>query len=206
MGTPIRVSVVTAYPLWHDGLVRVLREESTLKVSPAMVPCATLATSLTASPADVVLLHIPSPLSPAAWRDIAMLSLHTKVLAVLRCWNRDLVRRAARLGIVGFVTEDVQRDAIVKALHEVASGRGWSESRTLSVSSDSTAPTPSAREQEVLALVRRGLSNRAIADQLCICERTVKSHVNRLLQKFQVKNRVQLALCSDEFQNADMRP
>jgi DNA-binding NarL/FixJ family response regulator len=205
MGTPIRVSVVTAYPLWHDGLVRVLREESTLKVSPAMVPCATLATSLTASPADVVLLHIPSPLSPAGWRDIAMLSLHTKVLAVLRCWNRDLVRRAARLGIVGFVTEDVQRDAIVKALHEVASGRGWSESRTLSVSSDSTAPTPSAQSRRSW-LWSGAVSNRAIADQLCICERTVKSHVNRLLQKFQVKNRVQLALCSDEFQNADMRP
>ena len=64
------------------------------------------------------------------------------------------------------------------------------------------APRTKAQEyydpDRVLALIRQGLSNRDIAERLFISERTVKSHVNHLLQKFDLKNRVQLAVYIDE--------
>ncbi len=197
MGTPIRVAVIASSPLLHDGLVRVLREDPALVISSQMVRCETLITSWRSPSVDVVVIHIPCPLQPSVWRDIALLTLQTKVLVLLRSWDPNLVKRAVQLGVVGIVTEDADRDTLFKAIRRVASGRVWNDS-TPAVPAHNGIPAPSHRECEVLAMLRRGLSNREIADRLCISERTVKSHVNRLLQKFQVKNRVQLALCSHD--------
>jgi DNA-binding CsgD family transcriptional regulator len=55
------------------------------------------------------------------------------------------------------------------------------------------APILSRREQEVLPLVARGLSNRQIAAALCIGERTAESHVASILAKWQLSSRSQLA-------------
>ncbi len=198
MDRRIRVAAVAASPLLHEGLVRVLRDDSTLLVSTEMVRAETLTSCWNASPTDVVLIHITAPLPPSSWRDISMLTLQTKVLVLSRCQDSDTVKRAHQLGVAGIVSEDADRDVIFKAIHELAAGGVWSDSPAPTCPCDPARTAPSKREHEVLCLVRRGLSNREIADQLCISERTVKSHVNRLLQKFQVNNRVQLALCSDD--------
>lgn len=202
METRIRVAVVASSPLLHDGLVRVLREDPALLISSEMVRCDALITSWRSPSVDVAIIHIPAPLPPSAWRDIALLTLQTRVLALLRSRDPDLVRRAVQLGVAGIVTEDADRDVVFKAIREIASGRAWNDSPPDAQPGHNGLPAPSIREYEVLDLVRRGLSNREIADRLCISERTVKSHVNRLLQKFQVKNRVQLALCSTDVNRA----
>ena len=197
MGMRIRVAVVASSPLLHDGLVRVLREDPALLIASEMVQCDTLITSWRSPSVDVVVIHIPGPLQPSVWRHIALLTLQAKVLALLRSWDPDVVKRAVQLGVAGIVTEDVDRDTFFKAIREVASGRVWNGSPQ-AIPDHNGIPAPSGRECEVLGLIRRGLSNREIADRLYISERTVKSHVNRLLHKFQVKNRVQLALCSHD--------
>lgn len=197
MGRPIRVIVVASSPLLHEALVHVLREDHTLRISSEKVQCDSLTTRADSS-SDVVLIHVTEPLQPSAWRDIALLTLQTKVIVLLRHGNPELVKRARQFGVVGIVTEDADRNVIFKAIHEVASGGVWNDSPPGDPSDRSGVLLPSRRENEVLGLIRRGLSNREIADQLCISERTVKSHINRLLHKFQVKNRVQLALCTED--------
>ena len=99
---------------------------------------------------------------------------------------------------MGILTEDAGGTTIFKAIHEVAAGSIWCETRPPLAASNRAVPQPSQRERDVLVLIRRGLSNRDIAGRLFISERTVKSHVNRLLQKFDLKNRVQLAVYPDE--------
>jgi DNA-binding NarL/FixJ family response regulator len=96
--------------------------------------------------------------------------------------------------VTGILTEAARGSAIFEAIHEVAAGSVWCEPGPLLPAVGHVVPKPSGREREVLTLIRQGLSNRDIGARLYICERTVKSHVNRLLQKFQVKSRVQLAL------------
>jgi DNA-binding NarL/FixJ family response regulator len=98
---------------------------------------------------------------------------------------------------MGILTEDAGGMTIFKAIHEVAAGGIWCETRPRLMAAHRRLPQPSQRESDVLALIRQGLSNRDIAERLFISERTVKSHVNRLLQKFQMKNRVQLAVYTD---------
>jgi DNA-binding NarL/FixJ family response regulator len=50
------------------------------------------------------------------------------------------------------------------------------------------------RESEVAGLVARGLSNRQVAEELVISEKTVKNHVLRVLDKLDVRSRTQLAI------------
>jgi len=54
----------------------------------------------------------------------------------------------------------------------------------------------SPAEQRVLQLLKEGISNRGIASQLCLSQRTVESHLHRLFRKLEVKNRTELALAA----------
>lgn len=197
MGTPIRVGVVATSPLLHEGLVRVLHEDPALSVFPHMQGWDKLAVPTRLAPADLMILHMPEPLPPASWRKIAELCVSTKVLILLRRLDPDATRQALQFGVTGILTENTDSGTMVKAIHEVAAGGLWCDPAP-SLPNHDGVPKPSSREREVLVLIRCGLSNRDIADRLYISERTVKSHVNRLLHKFRVKNRVQLVLCTDE--------
>lgn len=55
-------------------------------------------------------------------------------------------------------------------------------------------PSISRAEQKVIELLREGRSNKAIADLLCLSQRTVESHLHRLFRKLNVTNRTELAL------------
>ena len=84
---------------------------------------------------------------------------------------------------------------------------GWENARTspselaaemLALLTRGPAPDPlqelTAREREILQLIGRGLTNRAIGESLGLTEKTVKHHVTNILAKLQVRSRVEAAL------------
>ena len=84
-------------------------------------------------------------------------------------------------------------EAVEYALSEVNSS--MIASRTLEQTS-TTAPRPSAltrREREVAKLVARGLTNRRIAEELVLSERTVENHVSNILKKLKLSSRSEVA-------------
>jgi DNA-binding NarL/FixJ family response regulator len=197
MGTPIRVAIVATFPLLHEGLVRILGDDPSLSVVPDRFTCASLAGVADRLKVNLAVVHLPATDQPCAWDTIASLCDKLKVLILLKHYEHESVKRALELGVMGILTEDAGGMAIFKAIHEVAAGGIWCETRPPFAAANGPRSQPSQRERDVLALIRQGLSNRDIAERLFISERTVKSHVNRLLHKFQMKNRVQLAIYTD---------
>jgi DNA-binding NarL/FixJ family response regulator len=115
------------------------------------------------------------------------------------------VLRAVSAGAKGYVSEDASADEFKKAIREVHAGSVWIPRRVLArfieratISARRVEPRSEARisdrEREVLRLLVSGCSNREIANELGIIERTVKAHVAQLLRKVGVTNRIALSV------------
>lgn len=125
---------------------------------------------------------------------------------VLLIWGRpeadpsfNDLKEFVDLGMVGILDARTTPALLRKALWKIAAGELWVDHKT--IHNFLYAPSPanprvtlSRRETEVLTCICAGCSNKEIADRLCICNQTVKTHCNHLFKKFGVTSRLQLAL------------
>jgi DNA-binding NarL/FixJ family response regulator len=120
------------------------------------------------------------------------------------------VYRALRAGASGFLLKDVRPEQLVEAIRTTAAGEALlapAITRRL-IEELVSGPPPGAtpdelarltdRELQVLKLVARGRSNTEIATELFIGEATVKTHVNRILSKLTLRDRVQAVVLAYE--------
>jgi DNA-binding NarL/FixJ family response regulator len=112
----------------------------------------------------------------------------------------DSVLSALRAGARGFLTKDADAESIGRALEAAAAGQsivdaevqrrlieGTTTSRPAQVPDSGLTP----RELEVLRLIAEGLSNTEIARHLVVSEATVKTHINHLFAKANLRDRAQ---------------
>jgi DNA-binding NarL/FixJ family response regulator len=163
---------------------------------------------------DVVLMDIRMPVLDGieATRRIVRDQPSTRVLILTTFGLDNYVYDALRAGASGFMLKDAPPEEIVAALRIVAGGdallapavtRAVIEEFTRTPPAAAPAPPPTLaeltpREQEVLALLARGLSNNQICDQLVISEATAKTHVAHVLQKLNLRDRIQAVIYAYE--------
>jgi NarL family two-component system response regulator LiaR len=128
---------------------------------------------------------------------------HTRVIVLTSFVDEDKMLPAVRAGAVGYLLKDVAPQELVGAIRTVHAGGTLLhptvvEELVREVSRDgaaTAAPNPlTAREREVLALIARGRANKAIAFELGVAEKTVKTHVSNILGKLGLTDRTQAAL------------
>jgi DNA-binding NarL/FixJ family response regulator len=153
---------------------------------------------------NVVLMDIRMPTLDGleATRRILAADELVRVLILTTFDLDEYIYEALRAGASGFVLKDDPPEQLLAAIRTVAAGDALlSPSVTRRVISQFTklpSRTPptgidelTSREQEVLRLLAQGLSNAEIGTQLYIGESTVKTHVTRILQKLDVRDRAQ---------------
>ncbi|WP_329467917.1 response regulator transcription factor [Streptomyces sp. NBC_01431] len=139
-------------------------------------------------------------------------SAHVVVLTTFD--DDEYVYGALRAGASGFLVKDMALEAILSAVRVVASGdaliapsvtRRLIAQLTAGPAADGRTPVPAPqltavteREQEVLTLIGRGLSNTEIAEELFLSVTTVKTYVSRLLSKLDARDRVHLVILAYE--------
>jgi DNA-binding NarL/FixJ family response regulator len=162
---------------------------------------------------DVVLMDIRMPVLDgiAATRELGRLGVRSRVLVLTTYDLDEYVYAALSAGAAGFLLKTTPPDQLAAGVRTVAAGEALlapSLTRRL-IEEHLRRPPPGSgvppavraltdREREVLVLVARGLSNEEIARRLVVSEATVKTHVNRLLAKLGLRNRVQAVVLAYE--------
>lgn len=155
---------------------------------------------------DVVLLDIrlPDGSGVDAARDILAHCPNTRILFLTSFADDHTVLEAILSGAQGYVLKDIASDALVRAIKTVASGHALIDPRLTkhtihwiknlsSPQGQAKRPLLSPQEQRLLPLVAQGLTNKEIAEELQLSEKTVKNYLANVYSKLQISRRSQVA-------------
>jgi DNA-binding NarL/FixJ family response regulator len=210
--TTIRILVVDDQALVRTGFRMILEAEAGLEVvGEASDGLEAVAAARQLSP-DVVLMDVRMPNLDgiAAARRILEGGSSAKVLMLTTFDMDEYVYEALRAGASGFLLKDVPPERLVAGIRAVASGEALlapSVTRRLIETYVRHQPARAippavqeltAREREVLELMARGLSNAEIAEAFVVSETTVKTHVAHVLDKLDLRDRVQAVVFAYE--------
>jgi NarL family two-component system response regulator LiaR len=150
---------------------------------------------------DVVLMDLLMPVMDGleATRAILAELSDVEVVALTSVLEGASVTGAVRAGAIGYLLKDADSEELHRAIRGAAEGRvQLAPEAAARLMREVRAPAnPEAlteRETEILTLVARGKSNRQIASELFVEEKTVKSHISNILRKLGVPSRTQAAL------------
>jgi len=197
----IRISVVESDPVRFLGLSAIFSSEPDMKVR--AVPIAVV---LQSPDEDIVLMTTNHGVAfYAGMSALKAMRAGVRVIVTGPGKSDEDILRAISCGAKGYLAEDATPEELKKAIRVVHSGSVWLPRRVLALYIDRTTASArriqiredskiSEREREVLRLLVAGCSNREIASELGIIERTVKAHVAQLLRKVGVPNRIALSV------------
>jgi two-component system, NarL family, response regulator LiaR len=150
---------------------------------------------------DVVVMDLLMPEMDGitATGEIKALGLDVEVLALTSVLEDASVVAAIKAGAIGYLLKDMQALNLCDCIKAAAQGQVQLAPEAAArlireIRPTGTAAALTSREAEVMHLVSKGLSNAQIAEDLTIGEKTVKTHVSRILSKLDVKSRTQIAV------------
>jgi DNA-binding NarL/FixJ family response regulator len=203
--TPIRVVIADDHPVVREGLRSFLASRPGLEVVGEAADADSLVAAADELRPDVVLVDLVMPGGGIeAIHRMQSLAAPPRALVLTSFAGDDQVIPALRAGAVGYLLKDVDPSDLEAAIRTVHQGgvllspsvapRVIHEVRTPQPAEDERLELLTPREREVLAALAQGHSNREIAAELFVAEKTVKTHVSNVLAKLRVADRTQAAL------------
>ena len=207
----IRLVLADDHPIYRDGVARTLEDTGGIAVvGQAQDAEAAVALCRTLAP-DLVLLDISMPKGGGIGALSQIMQMPKPPLVAMLTASEDEgdLMQALRLGAAGYILKGVGASELVELVRDLAAGRSYVSpglaGRLLVAMRGKPAGAPpspladlSRREEDILKLVAQGLSNKEVGRKLDIQEKTVKHYMTSILQKLQVRNRVEAAMLARE--------
>lgn len=197
----IRIVIAEDHGVVADGLATMLSFEDDMQVQAIVTSGEQLVEFVLAERPDLALVDINliGMDGLTAVRQILRHNVDTRMMALTMFVDHDTVTRAVAAGVAGYLPKNVRRRELIGAVRAVAAGKGFLHPDVTRPFLERVGPLAihagieplTRREQEVLEVLAMGRSTREIADELCISEETVKSHLARIYGKLKADDRVQ---------------
>ncbi|HEY3561634.1 MAG TPA: response regulator transcription factor [Kribbella sp.] len=197
----LRVVVADDQTVVREGLVTLLKLLPGIDVVAAASDGREAVQLVAEHDPDVLLvdLRMPHVDGVEATRQVRTDHPRTEVVVLTTYSDDDSVLSALRAGARGFLTKDADAESIGRALEAAANGQSILDADVQRRLIEGAAAKPVAvtdsgltpRELEVLRLIAEGLSNTEIARRLVVSEATVKTHINHLFAKANLRDRAQ---------------
>jgi DNA-binding NarL/FixJ family response regulator len=210
----IRILIVDDQAMVRTGFRMILESENDIQIVGEAADGVEAIDQARALQPDVILMDIRMPRLDGleATRRILDRASPTSKVLVLTTFDLDeYVYESLRAGASGFMLKDAPPEQLVDAIRIVASGdsllapavtrrviEGFVAGRPARDGPPPELDSLTARELEVLQALARGCSNAEIAQELFVSETTVKTHVARVLQKLNLRDRVQAVVLAYE--------
>jgi DNA-binding NarL/FixJ family response regulator len=210
----IRVFICSDVRIYREGVAEVLGQRSGIAVVGTSAGEAERFDDIRRLATDVVLLDMSTPSSVALLRELAERAPEARVVALGVSETEPEIVACAEAGVAGYVTRDQAIGDLVDALVAVARGEAPCSPKAAAIllhrvsvlaGANGGGRRPRAasvslteRERQILGLIRGGLSNKQIGQQLCIELPTVKNHVHNILEKLDVRGRHEAAAVARE--------
>lgn len=203
--TPLRVLIVDDSEVVRMGLRALLGAETSLNLVGEAHNVASAIEAATKHQPDIVLLDIrlPDGTGFEACRRILQRSPDTRVLVLTSVADEHVVDDAIRAGAHGYLLKEVHGRSLVQAIRDVAAGQSILDpaitARVLALVKSTTPATRdvltglSPQERRVLALIAEGHTNKEVAAEMKLAEKTVKNYLSTVFEKLHVSRRSQAA-------------
>lgn len=198
----LRVIVADDQAAVREPLAAVLGLAEDIDVVASAADGTEVLAAVAAGPVDVVLMDLRMPVMDGTEATRRLTEEHPEVAVVILTTfaDDDSILAALSAGATGYLTKNAGRQDITRAIRAAAAGQSVLDREVqnrLLATVRTKPPAPAQplpgdltpREREVLTLIGQGLPNRAIAEKLFISEATVKTHINNLFAKADIKDR-----------------
>ena len=207
----IRVFLLDDHEVVRRGLRELLEPETDLEV---VGEAGTASEALARIPAlrpDVAVLdaRLPDGSGIDVCRDVRSNHPEIRALILTSFDDDDALFAAIMAGAAGYVLKDIHGDDLVDAIRRVHQGQSLLDPAVTGQvlerlrngkPEDKRLASLSDQERRVLSLIGEGLTNRQIAEQMFLAEKTVKNYVSSLLSKLGMERRTQAAIFTTRLQ------
>lgn len=200
----IRVFLMMENRLLREALVRLFRKRSDLVVVGHDGPAAPPTSEVPYSEFDVLLIDSFESMWPAAKtaRETRAQASYKTVLIGMEP-DKELFMAAVRSGVMGYLLKDASASELVAAVRAVYRGEAICPPQLcatlfrfvacmieeMPAKRSATKPDLTLRQQQLMALVAKGLTNKEIASRLSLSEFTVRNHIHRVLKQVEAGSR-----------------
>jgi len=191
-----KASVLLAddHALLRTGVANIINQEPDLHVVAEASNGAEAVAAYARHHPDVTLLDLRMPVMEGveAVRQIRALDPQARVIVLTTYDTDEEISRALKAGAKAYVLKDISADELVGCIRDVLSGKTYlAPAAAAKLAEGVTRVQLTPREMATLRLMSDGKSNKEIASELAISERTVKTHLGHLFEKLGVTSRTE---------------